>query len=895
MQYVSWIKSKLLGSTSKAALVLIPVVAFVLLVIPTASEGVSAVNCPNPPTTPTLNPYPVTYELDAPDCMDFPALDARLTSGEYSTSPQDHANGLDAKAGDEIYVLSYIHNGAADVGVPDEQTRAHDVKISTNVPTTVGTNHTITTSFGGSNTNTVTGNFNIHTPAGMKLEVVPNSGELFNDLGTTVLDSGFNVGNSTYTIDKNNGDPVGDMRACFQHSVFVRFKVRVVPVQQQTDTTLSITKEVRSFPSGSFAKEITVNNGSTVEYRIKVKNTGNTDAINVIATDSFPSGLTFVNGTLNVDHAFNGQLTAGGMTFGNLRPGEEVTITYRATVNQSSGSIINVATADADNTQKVQDTAKVNTSTVINQLVCAPKNRTVNINQTVDFSASGGQGGGFTWSAPGGFPSSGSGSSFSTLYPTPGTFTVTVSNGVLNDSCTVVVNPINNNQLVCAPKNRTILVNESASFTASGGNGSFTWSAPGANPTSGSGSSFATFYNSNGTFTVTVFSGNQSDTCNVVVNSIVNNDLNCVPSNQVVEVDETANFTATGGTGSYSWSAPQGRPSSGSGRNFDTSYDDEGIRTVTVFSGNQSDSCQVRVEDDDDDDNDDDRELRIEKTVRNLSNGSSSFQNSVNAVTGDRVEFRIRVTNTGDTSIRNVEVDDDLPSGLRMVGSFDGDIGTLDEDDVETITFRADVTSNDSGRCLVNTAEVDGDGVDSEEDSASVCISSVQGSTVNLQFNKRAFNDTRSTNAETVTANRGDLITYTLTVTNTGNAAQNSFVIVDDLSGVLAFADMIDLGGGSLSGTTISYPAVTVPAGGSVSRTFRVRIKPSLQSNLTYQLRNTYGNTVTINVGSVLGESIFVAPKTGASGTSAGIFAGLVTAGFVAFRKRQWLSKLIFN
>src|SRR3989344_4367548 len=46
----------------------------------------------------------------------------------------------------------------------------------------------------------------------------------------------------------------------------------------------------------------------------------------------------------------------------------------------------------------------------------------------------------------------------------------------------------------------------------------FSWSAPGGNPSTGSGSSFTTTYNATGAQTVTVSSGGQSGTCTVTVN-----------------------------------------------------------------------------------------------------------------------------------------------------------------------------------------------------------------------------------------------------------------------------------------------------------------------------------------------------------------------------------------
>jgi hypothetical protein len=80
---------------------------------------------------------------------------------------------------------------------------------------------------------------------------------------------------------------------------------------------------------------------------------------------------------------------------------------------------------------------------------------------------------------------------------------------------------------ICSPSSQSVSTNTVAHMTASSGNGSYSWSAPGGNPSSGSGSSFGTQYSTTGTKTVTVSSAGRSDTCTV----IVSNAIPGVPSN----------------------------------------------------------------------------------------------------------------------------------------------------------------------------------------------------------------------------------------------------------------------------------------------------------------------------------------------------------------------------
>ena len=125
------------------------------------------------------------------------------------------------------------------------------------------------------------------------------------------------------------------------------------------------------------------------------------------------------------------------------------------------------------------------------------------------------------------------------------------------------------------------------SCTASGG-----WS--GAQPLSGTQSTGNLTSNQTYTLTCTGPGGSTSASTTVVVGSPPA--LVCSPALQSnILINAPVSFSVSGGIGSYTWSAPGGSPSSGSGQNFSSAFGTSGLKTVAVTSGAQSASCQVDV------------------------------------------------------------------------------------------------------------------------------------------------------------------------------------------------------------------------------------------------------------------------------------------------------------
>src|SRR5207249_3334500 len=209
----------------------------------------------------------------------------------------------------------------------------------------------------------------------------------------------------------------------------------------------------------------------------------------------------------------------------------------------------------------------------------------------------------FTWTAVGGNPASGSGTSFTTTYSVKGTYvvnaTVTDFNGAKAfKTASITINPLPLADTVTAPTSGTVGTAATFNVAATGGTTpyTFTWTAVGGNPSSGSGTSFTTTYSVKGSYvvnaTVTDFNAKKAfKTATITISSTPPSVTVTGPSTGTVGTAVTFNAAATGGTTPYTftWTAVGGNPASGSGTSFTTTYSVKGTyvvnATVTDFNG----------------------------------------------------------------------------------------------------------------------------------------------------------------------------------------------------------------------------------------------------------------------------------------------------------------------
>lgn len=311
---------------------------------------------------------------------------------------------------------------------------------------------------------------------------------------------------------------------------------------------------------------------------------------------------------------------------------------------------------------------------------CTPATQTIQVNGTASFTSNAPATS--IWSAPGGNPATGTGSSFSTSYSTAGTKTVTVQDQSSTGTCTVVVTDVPyptpyptpyatpSGALVCSPANQTVVAGHAASFSATGGNGTYTWTALGGTPDSGPGATFSTTYGSAGDKTVKVSDGTSQATCAVHVTPLPA--LACSPLTQTRGINQKAPLTATGGDGTYSWSMPGATIPTATGAGVFPIYLTEGTKTVTVTSAGDSFNCTVII--------------TASTPEADLSLTKSASVSSVDQ--NNTFTYSLTLLNSGPSSTDGVVVKDTLPSGIQLIsastqkGTFDSasatwNVGTM--------------------------------------------------------------------------------------------------------------------------------------------------------------------------------------------------------------------------
>ncbi len=238
----------------------------------------------------------------------------------------------------------------------------------------------------------------------------------------------------------------------------------------------------------------------------------------------------------------------------------------------------------------------------------------------------------------------------------------------------------------------------------------------------------------------------------------------------------------------------------------DTIKDDD--EAVVVIGGNQS------------------SDLSITKSIS--VDGAQTFYNTVSMYDGDTATLRINITNSGPDVATNVTVNNTLPTGLVYrtsygYGSYDTgtntwNIGTLNVGQTVSIYVLVDVdwdaTVSSSLQSVSEVKTVDQPDIDSTKNNGVITEDDYAFITINKDIFEKADLSLTKT-VSNAAPEFGDLITFTITVSNAGPATATGVVVKDYLPDGLIYVS--DNGLGSYDPNTGLFTIASITSGSSVS------------------------------------------------------------------------------
>lgn len=173
-------------------------------------------------------------------------------------------------------------------------------------------------------------------------------------------------------------------------------------------------------------------------------------------------------------------------------------------------------------------------------------------------------------------------------------------------------------------------------------------------------------------------------------------------------------------------------------------------------------------------------------------------------------------------------------------------------------------------------------------------------------LSKTARNNTQDIdNADGTFANGGDSITYTLSVKNNGKIKVEDFVVQENVSDILDYADITDFNGAKLEGGVLKWSATDLSVDETVRRRFTVKIKNPIPKTpisssdpgrFDLVMNNVYGNQVTIKLPADViktTETVTKAlPNTGPGETMAAVVGFTVFTSYFFARTRLFAKEL---
>lgn len=640
----------------------------------------------------------------------------------------------------------------------------------------------------------------------------------------------------TQTVTATNATPAGSIPP-----------VGALPVTFTPELGDDVTYTIFNVAPEVFTKTVDkafANIGEILTYTVRVDNPNNFAIANVLVTDATPTGTTYL-GNIVASTAYTGTDLASGITITSIPADGFATISWQVQVNAAVGipnPIVNVAnvvvpggTSGVSNMAMTQvNTAFLSLNKVVDKTFAVTGdiitysivvNNAGNVaanNITITDAIPAG-----TTFVPGSLiGATGTPPNLTLTGPVAAGGTVMVSFKVLVGDTIPAINPLTNT----ATSTYTFTVDpanpDGAGSTASSNtvstqvNEAIVGMTKTVNPA---------FVDVNGILTYTITLNNTGNVAadNVVITDIIPAGTTFVPNSVVGATGTPPTLTLTapiiaGGSSVVSFQVqvgntlPNPNPILNSATSaFTFTEDPENPNGATGTSASNVVSAQVN-----------------NANVTTLKSVDKSY-----ADVNDVLTYTLLLTNSGNVAANNVTINDVLPAGVTFIpGSLVNATGTLPNISLAnplapnasiTVSFQAKIDGSiPQPNPLANKATTTYVYVVDPANPEGVTVTS-DSNTVTTQVNHAQVSAEKT--VDKAFADLNDILTYTITLQNTGNVVANNVVLNDVIPAGTTYV------AGSLTGATGTLPNLTLAsplgAGDSAIVTFKVKVTSTLPTN----------------------------------------------------------------